>query len=129
MVYKIEPYVVDLEIAQSSGEVIKRQFDAAAAFDQLSLLQEVTPQEQVCERLIDFCKELLEIEDCSLTMAAQIQGAIIQGYEEFKKKAPQELVSHLNTVSTRPDSTFTPPPPSTPTSPASEPSGNSASAS
>ncbi len=127
MEFRIEPYLLKLTIVQpgdKSDEI--REVDVAQAQDGLdSLFASLQDVGQLIPRLVQFLEGFLQVEDITETMALQIQGAILKGYEEFKKKAPQELVSHLDITSTRTSSIPLPPGPSLSTSPDLEPSESS----
>ena len=111
-------FFVKLFLSQPEGPDKEVMVDAAKVYFQIRELANQEPYDDLSwiESLAEFFRKEFSVEYCPITMAIQIHGAVERGWEEFKKKAPQELVLHLNTDSTPTNSTPTPPPPSSPTS-------------
>ena len=127
MEFTIQPFLLKLTIIQpGDAENVIREVDIAEAQDALDgMYDSLEDRGDLLPTMRRLLGKILEVEHLTDSMAVQIQGAIFEGYEEFKKKAPPELVSHLNTTSTPIVSTELPPAPSTTTSPDSKPNESS----
>jgi len=126
MEFRIVPYLVRLILEQPEGtEDVVRDIDVAEGLQGLEDLMINLGDEDWLTALTAFMQDLMGTEAVTKSMAVQLQGAIQTGYEEFKKKAPQELVSHLDITSTRTNSIPLPPEPSLNTSPDLGPSESS----